>query len=386
MARETERRMIDEALRALPELTGRVLAIVPDLTRQAPVASVFRALRAAARAERLDVLVALGTHPPLSEARIEERVGISQDARTAFYNHEWDRPDMLVAIGRLDPEGVGVRVNRRILDYDRLVVIGPVFPHEVAGFSGGNKYFFPGISGPELLDYFHWLGAIITNPAINGHIRTPVREVIDRAAAMIPVPITYVHLVPHHGELRDILVGDGGACWEEAARRSARINIRRVPHRFRQVLGLVPPRYEDLWTAGKAVYKSEPVVEDGGEVIVYAPHIDQISVTHGAWMERIGYHVRDYFTTQEDRFADVPGAIRAHSTHVRGVGTYQDGVEKPRIQVTLATAIDPETCARINLGYRDPASIDIDDFQRRDDVLVIPDAGEVLYRQEGWAC
>jgi hypothetical protein len=126
----------------------------------------------------------------------------------------------------------------------------------------------------------------------------------------------------------------------------------------------------------------EPVVADGGELIIYAPHISEISVTHGKLIEEIGYHTRDYFVKQWDKFKEYPWGILAHSTHVRGIGTFEDGVEKPRVRVTLATQIPPEVCARINMGYRDPNSINIADFENREDegVLYVPKAGEMLYR------
>ncbi len=133
------------------------------------------------------------------------------------------------------------------------------------------------------------------------------------------------------------------------------------------------------------MYKLEPVVADGGELIIYAPHLKEISVTHGKRIEEIGYHVRDYFTSQWDRFQHVPWGVLAHSTHVRGTGTFIDGVERPRVQVTLATGLPREVCERINLGYRDPASIDVESFANREDegVLLVRKAGEQLYRLEG---
>ncbi len=105
---------------------------------------------------------------------------------------------------------------------------------------------------------------------------------------------------------------------------------------------------------GKCTYKLEPVVADGGELIIYAPHITRISATHGVLIERIGYHVRDYFLAQMGRFTDVPGGVLAHSTHVKGLGTYVNGREQPRANVVLATGIPEATCRKINLGYRDP--------------------------------
>ena len=143
--------------------------------------------------------------------------------------------------------------------------------------------------------------------------------------------------------------------------------------------------YDDLWVAGKCMYKLEPIVADGGELIIYAPHISEISVTHGQVIREIGYHVRDYFTKQWDEFKDYPWGVIAHSTHVKGQGTYENGVETPRVQVTLATAIPQEVCQQINLGYRDPATIDVESFANRQDegVLLVRKAGEQLYRLEG---
>jgi nickel-dependent lactate racemase len=144
------------------------------------------------------------------------------------------------------------------------------------------------------------------------------------------------------------------------------------------------PMYEDLWTAAKGMYKTESVVADGGEVIIYAPHLNEISYTHGPLIDQIGYHVRDYFTKQWARFQDVPGGVLAHSTHVKGAGTYDAATnkEQPRIQVTLATSIPEERCHRVNLGYRDYHTINPTNWEKReqDGYLFVPHAGEVLFR------
>src|SRR5258708_26405758 len=82
---------------------------------------------------------------------------------------------------------VPVEINAKVFDYDQIIIVGPVFPHEVVGFSGGNKYLFPGVSGPDILNFFHWLGAVVTNPMIIGAKWTPGRKVVDRAGAMVKV-------------------------------------------------------------------------------------------------------------------------------------------------------------------------------------------------------
>jgi len=124
------------------------------------------------------------------------------------------------------------------------------------------------------------------------------------------------------------------------------------------------------------------VLADGGELIIYAPHIHDISHTHAHYIERVGYHCRDYFLKQWDKFKDVPWGILAHSTHVRGIGTYENGVENCRAKVTLATGLSKDVCERISLGYRDPASINPKDYADREDegVLLVPHAGERLFQ------
>lgn len=381
----------------------RVLMIVPDATRTAPLPLLFDALYQHLNgvATALDVIVALGTHPPMSEQQICQLLGIRDEERQRLFyqlqlfNHEWDRPERLTTIGELTEqetreitEGalsirVPVQINSRIEDYDTLLICGPVFPHEVVGFSGGNKYFFPGISGPELLNFFHWLGALITNAEIIGVKGTPVRKVVDRAASLIPNKkraLTFV--VAPDASIYGLAYGTPEAAWEEAADLSARVHIVYHEKPFQQVLSCAPPMYDELWVAGKCMYKMEPVVADGGELIIYAPHLNEISITHGALIRKIGYHVRDYFTKQWDRFKDIPWGVLAHSTHVRGGGTYEDGVESPRVQVTLATGLSKEVCDEINLGYRDPATIDPESFAGREEegILYIPKAGEQLHR------
>ena len=395
--------IVVETLSDLPLVGKKGLLIVPDATRTAPIGVMFRVLHNALteRGATLDVMIALGTHPAMSEDAICRRLEITATERHKLYNsvrflnHSWDKPESLTQIGVIPAgeitfltggafaEAVPVAINRAIFEYDRLILVGPTFPHEVAGFSGGNKYLFPGISGPEILNFFHWLGAVITNPAIIGQKWTPVRRVIDRAASFVPVPVTAFCLcVGVDGTLAGLYAGDPVAAWSRAADLSDELHVVYKEHPFSTVLSCAPPMYDDLWVGGKCMYKLEPVVADGGELIIYAPHIHEVSPVHGASILRIGYHVRDYFLQQWDRFGQEPWGVLAHSTHVRGVGTFADGVESPRVQVTLATGIAESVCDQINLGYRDPLSIRVADYADREDegVLLVPKAGERLYR------
>ena len=385
------------------DLAGkRVLIIIPDATRSGPMDMFFRLFHELLddQVAALDYLIALGTHQPMSDADIHRHLGVTAEEMAGKYknvrvfNHHWTDPDTFTTLGiipaseievisgGLFSQDVPVRLNKLIFDYGQIIVSGPVFPHEVAGFSGGNKYFFPGISGSEVIDFTHWLGAVITSYEIIGAKYTPVRAVIDRASSFIELPKLCFCSVVLGDDLAGLYIGQPEQAWSEAADLSAQIHIQWVDKRYSQVLSVMPELYDDIWTAAKGMYKMEPVIADGGEVIIYAPHISEISYTHGRVLDEVGYHVRDYFVKQWDVFKDKPWGVLAHSTHLRGIGSYENGVEKPRIQVTLATQIPPERCALVGLGYRDPTSINPSDWADREDegILLVPHAGEMLYR------
>lgn len=399
------RDLTTEALEEVDLRGARVLVLIPDGTRTAPIPLFFRLFHAclAGRVRALDFLVALGTHPPLSDEALARLVGLSPGERSGalrdvrLFNHRWDLPEALAVVGALSreethalsqglmDEEVPVAVNRLLLEYDQVLICGPVFPHEVVGFSGGHKYLFPGVAGQAIIDATHWLGALLTNLAVNGVVDTPVRAMLDRAASFLSVPILCFSLVMRGEDLVGLYIGPPRESQRAAALLSAQVNVIYLDRAYRQVLAVAPPLYEDLWTAAKAMYKTEPIVADGGEVILYAPHITEVSYTHGALLDQIGYHTRDYYLAQMDRFAHVPRCVLAHSTHLKGQGTFANGVEQPRIRVTLATGIPEERCRRLNLGYRDPATVDLAAWEGRQDegLLLVRKAGETLYRLRG---
>ncbi len=394
--------VVVEGLKSMDLTNRRVLVLIPDHTRTMPLPLFFKLLtrHMSAKVQKLDFMVALGTHPPLSEELMLRLVGITPEERHGTYaniglfNHAWNDPDALTVLGAipademkdlscglLDVE-VPVRLNKRILDYDHLLVCGPVFPHEVVGFSGGNKYFFPGIAGSDIIDFTHWLGALITSFDIIGKPDTPVRQVINRAASLIPVKRSAFCSVVTHEGAKGVFFGTPEEAFEAAAKLSAQVHVRWVDSPYDKVLSVLPEMYDEIWVGAKGMYKMEPVIADGGEVIIYAPHVHELSVVHGAVLRQIGYHVRDYFTKQWDRFKDYPWGVLAHSTHLKGMGSYENGIEKPRIQVTLATGIPEEEVRAVNLNYRDPASIHPEEWANREDegILMVPRAGEYLYR------
>lgn len=376
---------------------ARVCVVVPDATRHCPLPALLDSLVAgmAGRPAAVTVLVALGTHPAMDDGALDRLVG-GQRRGVEVRNHEWwdqaafselgEIPSGEVAAisgGRLEV-AVPVRVNAAVASADLTVLLGPVLPHEVVGFSGGNKYLFPGVSGPEMIDVSHWLGALLTSSAIIGREGvTPVRALIDRAAALVPGRRVGLCVVTEEGGdgLHAVAMGPPEEAWAQAAGVAARTHVRRLDQPVSRVLSLVSERYDELWTAAKGIYKVDPVLADGGTVVLYAPHVERVSRTHGADIAAVGYHCRDWFTGQWDRFSHVPWGVLAHSTHVRGSGTWDPlAGERCRTTVALATGISRDETESLGLAYVDPASIDADEWSQQPGTLVVRDAGETLYR------
>jgi len=387
----------------LLDVDGRsVCLVLPDGTRSCPLPLLMRAVHQALghRVSQLTALIALGTHAPMTHEQLTAHLDRPGGDLAAAYpglhvvNHEWWEPDALVSLGTIDSsrvrelsdgrldQPVEVRINRHVVEHDVALVIGPVFPHEVVGFSGGNKYFFPGVAGPEVIDLSHWLGALISSVEIIGTLgTTPVRALIDEAASMIPSERLALCLVTSaSGPFRALAFGSPEVAWEVCADISAETHVRYLERPVQRVLSLVPTKYQDMWTAAKGFYKVEPVVADGGHVVLFATKITEISHVHKE-IRDIGYHCREYFTAQWARFAHLPWGVLAHSTHLRGAGTYDDvRGEQCRVTVTLATGIPEDEVRAVGLDYLDPSEVDVAGFGSNPDALVVPDAGEVLFR------
>ena len=385
-----------------------VVLVIPDGTRSCPlpllVGTLHRHLSPVVAS--LTAVIALGTHSYMEPQEIDRLLGVGGEGQPgsleAAYpgltvvNHEWADPDMLVHVGTIPASRISelsegrlerdapIVINRRVVEADAAIVVGPVFPHEVVGISGGNKYFIPGVASQEFIDMTHWVGALITSTEIIGTTGiTPVRAMINEGSAMIPTRRLALCCVVRSGtgDLEAAAFGTPEDAWAETARIAAETHVHWLDEPMQRVIAVMPTRYEDIWTAAKGGYKTEPAIADGGEVVIYAPHVTEVSEVHHEIYE-IGYHCRDYFVQQWERFEHIHWGVLAHSTHLRGQGTYdpETGEERLRIRVTLATQIAREVCERINLGYLDPATVDLDALAQEPGTTVIPNAGEVLYR------
>jgi lactate racemase len=379
----------------------KVLVIVPDSTRTLPMPLFFRLIHdgLASRAKSIDYLIASGTYAPMSSEDINKSFGITPRQLAGIYKdvniftHRWNLPESYATLGIISEEETSsltsgmlkaelpVKFNRRVLNYDMIIVLEPVAPHELAGFSGGNKLFVSGIGSPEVMNFTSWLGALHSRREITGRRDTSVRSVINRAASFIPASRLYICPVAKEHGLSGLFIGEHNEAWAKAAELSAQVHIVYSGTRYSKVIALLPEGYPDLWVGVKGLQKVEQIVKDDGEVIIYAPHIRGLSFAHGMLLEQIGYHVRDYFLKKWDNYKGYPLMVLAHSTLMKPDGRYEEGKEHPRITATLATGIRPHTCKKINVNYLDPAEINPNNLKpgQNEDLLIIPNAGEILY-------
>lgn len=399
------RQIARDALRLIPA-GARVLAVIPDKTRDDntdllfPIVSQELATRGAAT---FDALVAQGTHPPMTEAEKREKIGAGtadMPLLGTVFDHHWDRPSELLTLGTLTAaeissltgglmaQDVPVQLNKLLApgNYDFVFVLGAVVPHEVAGFAGGAKYFFPGVAGPELTHLTHWLGALATIERVIGRVETPTRHVIEAAADLVTTPVigfTSVSTRDAAGlHTQALFTGGLRETVRQAAAVSAKVHIRYLDRRYRRVIAILDAHYDEMWVGGKASYKLGGIIEDGGELVIYAPHLKGISTTHGAMIEKYGYAplevVREMVEGSDELRANL--CVAAHLAHVSYAGRLgRDGRVEPRYRITLASAIPEDVCRRVKLGFAECGSIDLAAARTDPQTLVVDNAGRDLY-------
>src|SRR5258705_10332027 len=358
----------------------RVLAIVPDKTRDdntdqlLPFAAEILAQK---KVGSFDALIAQGTHGPMSEAEKRLKIGWSKIAPGVIgnvFDHQWDREDELVTIGELSAaqiadltdglmnEAVRVRINALLAPgtYDTVLVFGATMPHEVAGFAGGAKYFFPGVAGPELTHLTHWLGALATIENVIGRIETPTRRVIEAAAALVsPRVISFTSVSTRNSEglqTHALFAGDLHEAFRRAAEVSGQVLIKRIGRKYKRVVALLDRHYDELWVGGKASYKLGSIIEAGGELIIYAPHLKQLSATHGHLIEKYGYapleQVREMVAGSDELRANL--CVAAHLAHVSyGSTSNAAGQLTPRYRITLSSRVSPTPWLPVNFRFLD---------------------------------
>ncbi len=386
---------------------ARVLSIIPDKTRDDntdilfPIAAEILQGR---QISQFDALVAQGTHVPMTDEEKRSKIGANENSVPGLghvYDHQWNVPEELVTIGELSAarvteltsglitNAVPVNLNRRLGPgvYDTVLIFSATVPHEVAGFAGGAKYLFPGVAGPDLTHATHWLGALAGIENVIGRAETPTRHMIEAAADFVAAQIITLNSVITREEdnrLRThaLFAGDFRGAFRRAAEVSREVHIKYTGRKYQRVVALLDEHYDELWVGGKASYKLGGIIEAGGELIIYAPHLRSISETHGRLIEKYGYapldRVREMVALSTELQNNL--AVAAHLAHVSYAGQRDDsGRVVPRYRITMASALDEETCRRVHLGFMDHRKFRREDYENDPDTLVVERAGRDLY-------
>ncbi len=388
--------IVEETLRDFKEIK-RVLLIHPDYTRidftDRVVPLIYQDLKNKGMKE-IYSLNASGTHRKMSEEEIRSKLGISSQVEfTKHYNHEYDDPNWLVTIGEISASFVAEKTNGElsdpipitinkllIQDFDLIVALSGTLPHEASGYAGGLKVFIPGVSGPEVIDLFHWAAVLIGIPKIIGTIENPARDVINEGSRYIfqimKAPVVSFNMV-FEEKVKGVVpkglytgVGFDGFidAYKRAAKASSQIHVIYIDQPLEYAVQVIDRSYDEVWTAGKGSYKLQRpgVMKNGGEIIIYAPHIRcfHSKADMDAAIRRIGYHSMGYVKEFLRRHTNFSRNIAAHVVNVRGYGRYDPstGEEEFPFKVTLASGISEDTCREVGLGYRDPNSIREEDF------------------------
>lgn len=406
---------IEELLDRLLQDVGKVkkvLLIHPDYTRHDFTVMIVPRLLEMLRRKGLKefhTLNASGTHRNMKIEEIEEKLGIRRSEDVVFHNHEFFDPDQLRVVGELSKEFVAaeteneieeaipVNVNKMIFDdFDAIFVLSGTLPHEAAGFAGGLKAFIPGISGPKVVDTFHWAAVLVGIPKIIGTIDNPARSIINEASRLvfekINVPVFSLNMIfeEEHEKIlpKGLYIAEGFEgflkAYEKACEASSKIHIRYLDRPIKRAVQVIGREYDEVWTAGKGSYKLQRpgVMVPGGEIIIYAPHIDKFHSNRDMdrWIREIGYHCKDYVKEFLKKHPDFSRNVASHVINVSGPGSYDPntGKEEFLFRVILATKISKEECEAVNLGYIDPEKLRREDFEDEESLWIEP-GGRYLY-------
>jgi len=375
----------------------KVLLIHPDYTRtdftDKLIPLIYQELKNKGL-KQIDSLNAGGTHRPMTEEEIRSKLGLpSQINFDNYYNHEYSNPQKLVTVGEIPAsfvaektqgelsQSIPVVVNKLITeDYDLIITLSGTLPHEAAGYAGGLKVFFPGISGPQVIDLLHLAAVLIGIPQIIGTVDNSAREVINRGSSyifeQIKAPTISFNMVfeekEHQVIAKGLYVGVGFdgfiEAYKQAAKASSQLHVIYLDEPLACAVQVIDKSYDEIWTAGKGSYKlqSPGVMAPGGEIIIYAPHINcfHSRPEMDLALRKIGYHCKDYVIKYLESNPEFSKNIAAHVINVRGAGSFDvnSGKEKFDFKVTLATGISKDICESVGLGYCNPDSIQRENF------------------------
>ncbi|MDI7261345.1 MAG: nickel-dependent lactate racemase [Thermodesulfobacteriota bacterium] len=357
----------------------QVLIVVDDYTRSTPVQDILPRLikeleHAGVKKGGIKILVALGTHRPMTEEEMVKKFGPKLSKQYPILNHSWWDPSQLINLGETE-KGTPILVNRMVKEVDFIIGIGQIVPHRVSGFSGGGNIIQPGICGEETTGRTHWLSAQFKGRDILGKIENPVKEEIESVAKKVELKWIINTIQDGSGRLVAAVAGDPIHAYRIGAKRSLEVYRSELPGEADIVITDSHPYDSELWLAAKGIYAAELAVRQGGIIILVSPCQEGISPSHPEVLQW-GYQGFEEANQKVQKGMIKKLTAAAHLVHVgRGIKERASGI-------MVSKGISKEETERLGLTHasspQEALEIAFSILGRYAKVAVLQRGGEIL--------
>jgi len=330
----------------------RVLILSDDYTRSTPTKEILPILLSELEncgiiSGDIAILIALGTHRPMSEFEMERKLGRDICRRYKIVNHEWWDEEKLLKLGETE-SGIPVIVNRLVKEFDFLIGVGQIVPHRVTGFSGGGNIVQPGICGELTTGKTHWLAAQFTGREILGKIENPVKDEVERVALLAGLKWILNTIQDANGNVVKVVAGDPLLAYRIGAKTSFEVYKTELPSEADIVITDSVPFDSELWLAAKGIYASELAVKEGGVVILVSPCPEGVSSSHKEITE-FGYDTYENIQKKVINGEIKKLTVAAHLVHVGRV------IKEHARGIIVTTGIKKDEAEKIGFIYsREP--------------------------------
>jgi len=266
----------------------RAVIVADDNTRVTPTRIIVPAIleeleKAGVKDEQISVVMALGTHRPMSRAEFVQKLGGEVAERVHVENHDFRDPEKLVSLGTT-PNGTPVFVNRHVYEADWKIGVGNIVPHHISGWAGGAKIVQPGVCGEETTASTHLL-SVRKRGSYLGAVENPIRQEMEAIARKTGLDTVFNTVLNRRGRIVRAFYGDTARAFRAGVKEAERIYCVEAPAKADIVLASSHPCDLDFWQAHKTLYSSYAAVKDGGTIVIVTPCPEGVSKMHPELLE-----------------------------------------------------------------------------------------------------
>lgn len=361
----TEREILASALtnpiggaRLSDALRGKrsVLIVSDDHHRPTPVQRMLPLVlgeirKSGIQDDAVEIIMALGSHRPMTEREMREKLGSAIVDTFRVTNHEWTNPDNLYFAGHVRP-GIEVWVNKKMREFDFVIGLGQIMPMDVCGFTGGCNIIIPGLCGPKTSSDFHWVRVGIAAAEVIGRRENPIREAIDNSAMAAGLDAILNVVLDSGGKIQSAVYGHPIEAHKVGVNHALQAHMVTLPRKADIVIADGYPFDIEFWQVNKALDNASLAVRDGGAIIIVSPCYEGLSATHGEEILRVGYRPRQEILRLVEQ-----GKFTHRVAAVHMIQVAEATIEKGVTCILVTTGIPPEIVRKVNLEFSaDPQS------------------------------